>query len=160
MTEVKQSPCVIRDATRDDIDTIVAFNAAMAEETEGKTLDREILRNGVRGAFESTSGAHYFLAETDGEIAGQLMTTSEWSDWRNGMFWWIQSVFIAQPFRRQGVFSALYEHVRNKALNTPGVCGIRLYVFHENERAIETYRKLGMVVTDYKLCEEEFDARA
>ncbi|MGB0714434.1 MAG: GNAT family N-acetyltransferase [Phycisphaerae bacterium] len=146
----------IRSASASDIDTIVQFNAAMAQETEYKTLDTETLRAGVTRVLDGDRGAQYYVAEHEGKVIGQLMTTSEWSDWRNGYFWWIQSVFIDSQYRRQGVFSALYAHVRDQANAAEDVRGLRLYVFNANQRAIDTYRKLGMVVTDYHLCEEEF----
>ena len=100
-----------------------------------------------------------FIAEVDGAVAGQTMITREWSDWRDGWFWWIQSVFVDPAYRQRGVFRALHTHIRNEAMRDPDVCGLRLYVHHDNERAIKTYKKLDMVVTEYDLCEEELDGR-
>ena len=146
----------VRSATLTDLDTIVAFNRAMADETEGKTLDSATLVSGVRKALADPSRCMYFIAEVDGAVAGQTMVTFEWSDWRDGLFWWIQSVYIDGRFRRRGVFRTLYDHIRHLAHSRPEVCGLRLYVHHDNTRALDTYRHLGMTLTEYVLCEEEW----
>lgn len=144
----------IRSATPQDLDTVVRFNLGLASETEGKTLDHEILRTGVEAALSDLTRARYFLAEVDGEVIGQTMFTTEWSDWRNGYFWWIQSVYIDAAHRGRGVFRALYAYIRELAKHEPDVCGIRLYVDSDNHRAIKTYKNLGMDLTDYRVCEE------
>ena len=146
----------VRRAGPADHDTIVKFNKAMALETEGKTLDRATVAAGVRKGLEDPNRSLYFVAEVDGRVVGQTMITFEWSDWRNGFFWWIQSVYVEPAFRRRGVFRALHQHIRELAKQQPGVCGLRLYVHDENQRAIEIYGKLGMPVTRYVLCEEEW----
>lgn len=144
----------IRDATHADLETIVRFNAALASESEGLTLDPHTLTEGVREALRDPSRARYFVAEVGGVIAGQIMITTEWSDWRNGFFWWIQSVYVDPAHRRRGVFRALHNHIREQARRQLDVCGLRLYVHHDNVRAIETYKKLGMNLAHYHLCEE------
>lgn len=144
----------IRRAEAQDQATIVAFNQAMAEETEGKRLDPAVLTAGVRAALADPSACRYYMAETDGVIAGQTMVTFEWSDWRNGTFWWIQSVYVDLPFRRRGVFRSLYQHIRNEAQASKKVCGLRLYVDKDNTRAQHTYLQLGMNLTNYLICEE------
>jgi GNAT superfamily N-acetyltransferase len=149
----------IRPAQADDAQTIVAFNRAMAVETEHKELPAAVVLSGVTQALLDPSRALYFLAEVDGVVAGQTMITVEWSDWRNGFFWWIQSVYIHPQFRRSGVFRALHEHIRREARAHPDVCGLRLYVHNENTKAMETYRHLGMARTEYALFEEEWLAR-
>lgn len=146
----------IRPATMDDLARVVEFNRAMALETEQKTLADEVLTSGVRQALADPARSTYFVAEIDGAVVGQTMFTTEWSDWRNGFFWWIQSVYVEPAHRRRGVFRALYEHVRTLARQQPAVCGIRLYVHGHNTRAIETYQRLGMTVTEYRLCEEDW----
>ena len=146
----------IRRATTEDMEIIVGFNQAMAVESEQKTLDPAAVSGGVRQALGDSSRCLYFVAEVDGAIAGQTMVTTEWSDWRNGFFWWIQSVYVAPVFRRRGVFRALHQHVRDLARARPDVCGLRLYVHHDNERAILTYDGLGMKMTEYGLCEEDW----
>lgn len=146
----------IRRATTADMATVISFNQAMAVETEGKTLDPDTVSAGVRAALEDESRCIYFMAEVDGRIAGQTMFTTEWSDWRNGIFWWIQSVYVDPAFRRRGVFRALYHHIRDLARERPDVCGLRLYVHRDNKRAIDTYRDLGMDLTEYLLCEESW----
>lgn len=146
----------IRRATIDDLETVVRYNAALADETEDKSLDRSVLTAGVRRALEDDSLCAYYIAELRGEPVGQTAVTFEWSDWRNGLFWWIQSVYVDARFRRKGVFRALYAHVQAAAKSQPDVCGLRLYVIRENTLAIETYRNLGMTVSDYLLCEEDW----
>ena len=142
----------IRPATLDDLGTIIDFSARLAAESEGIDLDREGLAAGIGSALEDSSRARYFLAETAGEVAGQLMITYEWSDWRNGMFIWIQSVYVRAENRRKGVFKALYDHVIELA-SSPGYCGVRLYVHDGNTSARETYLRLGMVEPGYTVLE-------
>jgi len=148
----------IRCAALDDLDTVVRFNEAMAWETESKRLDHATITEGVRNALTDPSRCVYFVAEIEGRVVGQTMITFEWSDWRNGCFWWIQSVYVDAAHRRQGVFRALYDHIRTEAKSRPDVCGLRLYVYHSNDRAIATYQTLGMSVADYKLCVEDWSA--
>ncbi len=137
-----------------DADTIAAFNAAMALETEGKELIPEVIGAGVRRLIGMPSLGFYVVAEHAGEVVACLMITNEWSDWRNGLFWWIQSVYVKKEFRRQGVYRRLYEHVRALATSDASVCGFRLYVEKENEVAHATYSSLGMKETDYLIYEE------
>ena len=149
----------IRAAVRGDIETLVAFNAAMARETEHKTLDPNILRPGVTAIFDEPGRGFYLVAEQDGVVAGCLMITYEWSDWRNGAWWWFQSVYVAPEFRRSGVFRALYADVERRANDTAGVIGLRLYVERDNAAAQRTYASLGMSETVYRLFETEFPRR-
>jgi len=149
---------LIRQAKPDDLETIVEYNRAMALETEDKVLDDAKSLAGVQTALGDPNRCHYFLAELSGKVVGQTMITFEWSDWRNGWFWWIQSVYVQPDARRRGVFSALYNHIRELAKKQTDVCGIRLYVFHTNDRAQQTYRRLGMSHGDYVLCEEDFSS--
>ncbi len=146
---------VIRPATLDDLTTIADFNITMAFETEHLVLERTRVLEGVRAVLSDPSKGRYIVAEIDGVIAGQLMVTYEWSDWRNGMFWWVQSVYVEKTFRGQKVFSNLYENMKEEALAS-GSCGIRLYVEEENRVAQKTYGKLGMVLTPYEMMEEDF----
>ena len=137
----------IREATPDDAPVIVEFNCRLAWETEHKRLDPVLIGPGVAEALRRPEWARYFVAERTDEadgIIGQIMITFEWSDWRNGLFWWIQSVYVRDDARRGGVFRSLYEHVADLARRTPGTCGLRLYVEHENQAALATYAKLGM----------------
>ena len=143
----------IREATTDDLDDVVRFNAAMAMETERKTLEQDVLTSGVRHALADPAKGRYFLAEIDGSVVGQLMFTLEWSDWRDGWFWWIQSVYVDRAFRRQGVFSALYRHLADLASSSPDVCGLRLYVEGDNAAARQVYDALGMDMTGYRVME-------
>src|SRR5262245_39159096 len=144
----------VRPATISNADVIVEFNRLMALETEGKTLDLALLTRGVKAALADAGKCRYFLAEEPGIIVGQIGVTTEWSDWRNGWFWWIQSVYVRQEHRRRGVFRALFEHVRRAAKEDREVIGLRLYVDRENHHAQQTYRRLGWSDTAYCLLEQ------
>ena len=145
----------IRGATVADAEVIASYNAAMALETEHKRLDMAVLRAGVEGAIGRPEAAQYYLADIDGRVVGQLMVTFEWSDWRNGMFWWIQSVYVHPEFRSRGVFKGVYRHVEGLAREA-GACGLRLYVELENEAAQEVYRRLGMKNAGYYVFEADW----
>jgi ribosomal protein S18 acetylase RimI-like enzyme len=147
-------PLSIRKAEQRDADAIAGFNTAMALETEDKVLLPERVGAGVRRLLNDPSLGFYAVAESGGEVIGCLMVTNEWSDWRNGLFWWIQSVYIEPGSRRQGVYRGLYDFIRGQAAADPGICGFRLYVEKENTNAQETYRSLGMDATDYLIYEE------
>ncbi len=167
----------IRLAERRDVPALVEFNRAMARETEGKELSPGVLTSGVENLLKAPVYGFYVVAErtpaadeseTAGpsnsnapaapEIVGSLMVTFEWSDWRNGLFWWIQSVYVRPDFRRRGVYRALYDFLKRHA-ERPGyrgyVCGFRLYVEKNNTAAQQTYERLGMRETYYKMYEEE-----
>lgn len=144
----------IRKAQPADADHIAAFNRAMALETEGKTLIPGLIAAGVRRLLAEPALGFYAVAEHEGEVVGCLMVTNEWSDWRNGLFWWIQSVYVTKAWRRRGVYRRLYDFVRELAQREPGVCGFRLYVEKENTTAQRTYSSLGMAPTDYLIYEE------
>ncbi len=146
----------IRTAKLSDAATIVRYNQAMAAETEDTHLDGDRVLAGVRAVFKDSGRGFYLVAESGGRVIGQLMITYEWSDWRNGMFWWIQSVYVEPGFRRQGVFRQLYDHTLELARGGDGICGVRLYVDGENLRAQETYANLGMERTSYQLYEVDF----
>ena len=144
----------VRVATPQDAATLAEFNAAMARETESKELLPEVIGAGVRSLLARPASGFYVVAEEDGALAGSLMITREWSDWRNGWFWWIQSVYVRPEARRRGVYRSLYHHVQNLAAADPGVCGFRLYVDRENGAAQQTYGALGMKATRYLVFEE------
>lgn len=148
--------CIVRGATASDVETLVEFNRALARETEGRELDLHRVLSGVVGLLARPEAGFYLLAERDAQAVGGLLVTSEWSDWRSGFFWWIQSVYVRPGFRRQGVFRQLYEAVRRQARQRDDVCGLRLYVERENLAAQTTYRALGMRPTAYQVYEEEF----
>src|SRR5262245_4814984 len=137
----------IRDGRPEDAPTLVDFNARMAQETEGKALDRTLLGRGVERLLKDRALGRYFVAEAPDGIVGQLMITTEWSDWRDGHFWWIQSVYVREDARRRGVYRALHEHVVHEARSAGNVVGIRLYVEPHNTRAQGTYARMGMVKT-------------
>jgi len=145
----------IRPATPTDLESIVEFNARLARETEGVHLDKDRLRAGVASVLRDESLGRYFIAESGSGPAGQLALSYEWSDWRNGMFWWLQSVYVLPEFRRQGVLRALYGHVLELAQDR-GVCGIRLYVEKENRTAQDAYRQLGMARAVFHMYEVDF----
>ena len=147
---------VIRDARAEDAATIALFNTAIAAETENHILDQEVLASGVDAILSDSSNGRYWIAEVDGEIVGQIMVTYEYSDWRNGVIWWIQSVYVREDQRRTGVFSSLYRHVESLSRSDEGVAGIRLYVENSNKRAQDTYSSLGMQMRDYRIMEVDF----
>ncbi len=150
------SSITIRQAKEADLPYLVSFNMEMAMETEGKKLIHEILLAGVSRIFEDATKGFYLVAEIAGKVAGSLMVTKEWSDWRNGDFWWIQSVYVLPEYRRQGVFRELYEEARQRAKEDESVCGCRLYVETENQAAQQVYLKHGFVETGYLLFEDIF----
>ena len=141
-------------ATHDDAPIIVEFNLAMARETEAKELAPEVLRAGVAHFIERPRYGFYLVAEEAGRVVGSLMVTYEWSDWRDGLFWWIQSVYVRPEFRRRGVYRRLYEFVKQLAAREPNVRGFRLYVERENLAAQSTYERLGMRESHYLMYEE------
>ncbi len=145
-------PLQIRTATPADVPALAAWNAAMAWETERKQLDGATLERGVRGVFEQPRRGFYLVAEDDGTAVGCLLVTYEWSDWRNGDFWWIQSVYVAPAARRAGAFRALYAEVARRAA-AAGAVGLRLYVETENGRAQATYEGLGLQRCHYFMYE-------
>lgn len=143
----------IREAKTSDQPLIAEFNSRLADETEGRKLDPDLIGPGVEAVLADATKGRYWLAIINGKIAGQIMVTYEWSDWRNGMLWWIQSVYVPAEFRRQGVFSALYQHVESLVKEDQNACGLRLYVENNNTRAQETYRNLAMVEPGYIVME-------
>jgi len=145
----------LRRAAVSDLEVLVAFNAALAWETEHKRLRPSVLTVGVRAVLADPAKGFYTVAENDrGEVVGQMMVTFEWSDWRNGWFWWVQSVYVRDDARRGGVFRALYREVQRQAAGDPAVIGLRLYVEADNGRARDTYRAMGMSLTTYGMMEE------
>jgi len=146
----------VRPAGMADVEFIVDFNQRLAWETEGLKLDESAVKAGVAGLLEDASRGCYFMSELSGRVVGQIGLTYEWSDWRNGNFWWIQSVYVLREVRRAGVFRALYHHVETMALEDPACTGLRLYVEPENQRAIETYRALGLSDAPYQMLELDF----
>lgn len=146
----------VRAARPGDRETIVEFNCRLAEETEDVRLDRDTVAAGVAAVLADASRGRYFLACRDDRPVGQLMHTREWSDWRNGDLWWLQSVYVAPEVRRQGVFRLLYEHALAEARSEPGVVGVRLYVERHNASAQDAYRRLGMRDAGYLVMEQLF----
>jgi ribosomal protein S18 acetylase RimI-like enzyme len=144
----------LRKATAADAAAISRFNQAMALETEGKSLIPELVDAGVRRLIGEPALGFYVVATDGQDIVACLLITQEWSDWRNGLFWWIQSVFVEKGWRRQGVYSSLYRHVQQLAAADPQVCGFRLYVEKDNVAAQQTYAALGMAATDYLIYEQ------
>jgi GNAT superfamily N-acetyltransferase len=144
----------MRRATPADAPIVAEYNRRLAAETENKDLDPTILAAGVAAGLTDPSRALYFVAEEDGAVLGQMMITFEWSDWRNGMIWWIQSVYVRADARRRGVFRALYQHVYDLARQDSKVIGLRLYVENHNHAAQQTYQQLGMTPAGYLVFEK------
>ncbi len=142
-----------RDANIHDLLDIVDFQVLMARETENIELNRHIVTRGVEAIFEDRNLGRYFIAQDGHETVGSLLITPEWSDWRNGVVWWVQSVYVAEEFRRRGVYAGLYAHVRTLAERNESVKGIRLYVDRRNTAAQDVYRRLGMNGDHYQVFE-------
>ncbi len=156
MSNSSKVEILIRPARAEDAHDIARFNLAMAQETEGKALDPARLRAGVDAVVADSRHGFYLVAEADGANAGCLMITYEWSDWRNGQWWWLQSVYVPEEFRRRGIFRALHAEAERRARATSGVIGLRLYVERDNVDAQSTYARLGMHDAGYRMYECEF----
>ncbi len=151
--KIKMSETKIRRATIEDISTIVEFNEAMALETEEKILDRSILNSGVKAVFQDPKHGFYIICELDQTVRASLMITYEWSDWRNGMYMWIQSVFVQKEYRQQGLYKLMYDYVKTLVEKDSNFAGVRLYVDEKNLNAQKVYTKLGMEKSNYQLFE-------
>lgn len=150
----------IRKARLSDAATVADFNRRLAWETERRKLEASRITKGVRALLRDSTKGIYFVAQEKGAITGQIMITYEWSDWRNGNFWWIQSVYVRPEFRRRGVFRSLFSRVHKLAKSRRDVCGLRLYVEHGNKRAQRTYAKLKMHRAAYRIFEMDFVLKA
>jgi ribosomal protein S18 acetylase RimI-like enzyme len=148
----------VRRALAADVPVIVDFNCRLAQESENKALDPEVLTRGVRATFADPHKGPYFVAEMAGQIVGQTQITYEWSDWRNGWMWWIQGVYVRPEARRRGVFRALYQHISQAARADPEVVALRLYVERDNHLAQQTYQSLGMAMSGYLVMERSWAA--
>lgn len=144
----------IRPACLDDLPVIVEHNQRLAWETESKKLDQVVLTDGVRRLLGDASKGRYFVAVAEEQLIGQIMLTYEWSDWRNGTIWWIQSVYVRQEFRRRGVYRALHSHVLDQARRVQDVVALRLYVEDANQAGQATYLSLGMKPAGYRVFEQ------
>ena len=147
---------IFRPALAGDLEALVDFNARLAMETEHRVLHLDLLRPGVAAVLADAGKGSYFVAENREEVVGQLLLTFEWSDWRNGRFWWIQSVYVKSEFRGRGALRGLFGHVRDLARLEKNVCGLRLYVEKENLTAQQAYEKLGLTRTPYEVFEADF----
>jgi len=145
----------IRKGRIEDLETIVKFNYNLAKETEEKELNFDTLTKGVKTVLDDPSKAQYYVYEVNNKVVGQIMYTYEWSDWRNGMFLWVQSVYVDLEYRRQGIYKSLYNTIKNICDNDDEITGIRLYVEKENKNAKATYKSLGMSDCNYNIYEYE-----
>jgi len=142
-----------RPATRADIATIAEFQLAMALETEALALDRATVIAGTTGVFDQPERGYYYIAVEEGAVIASLLITREWSDWRNGEVWWIQSVYVVPTARRRGIFAGLYRYVQSLIADNPAIRGLRLYVDQTNTAAQKTYTQLGMNGEHYRVFE-------
>ncbi len=143
----------IRKGINSDAEIIAEFQMLMARETEDIALNRATVNKGVKAIFEKPGLGQYFVAEMDGKIVASLMTTFEWSDWRNSTVWWLQSVYVLPAYRQKGVFRKMYTHIKEQVLSLDEVSGIRLYMVHTNNRAAKVYENVGMDGKRYRLFE-------
>jgi GNAT superfamily N-acetyltransferase len=143
----------IRKAIQEDANTIVDFQVKMAKETENLELERNIVEKGVEAVFNDSGKGLYFVAEENNIVVASLMITYEWSDWRNGLVYWIQSVYVVDNYRKKGVFRLMYEHIKTKVSQDESLRGIRLYVDKTNTKAINVYNRIGMNGEHYQLFE-------
>lgn len=148
----------IRQAVSTDVETITQFNIALCRETEGRELDPTTVTAGVTRFVSEPNRGKYFVAVIDGKVVGQTAYTFEWSDWRNGEIWWIQSVYVHPDFRSQGVFRTLFNHIKELGEADVDCCGIRLYMEQDNDTARESYRRLGFGETGYVVFERLFSS--
>lgn len=146
----------VRKANQKDLVSIVKMNKALAFETESMKLDDKLVSLGVANCLNDSAKGSYFLADYEGSSIGQVMITYEWSDWRNGWIWWIQSVYVEPDFRGKGIFKMLFNHVESLALAQLDVVLIRLYVEIHNLPAKEVYQKVGMQHAGYEVFEKSF----
>ncbi len=158
MTQEPHSDFHIRLATLDDLESLVTCNLSLAWETEGRQLERARLQAGVNSILADATKGFYLVMEhrPAGQSIGQLLLTFEWSDWRNAVFWWLQSVYVQKEWRQHGVFKKLYDYVLQEAERQGNVAGIRLYVEEENAVAQGVYAHVGLSVAPYKLFENDF----
>lgn len=147
----------IRKATLNDLPTLIDFQQRLADESENVKLDAATLAKGMRAMFDDTSKGFYNVAEADAEIVGCHMITFEWSDWRNGMVWWLQGVYVKESHRKHGVFRKMYENIITTVKNDPGLVGLRLYVDKTNSRAQKVYTAMGMDGEHYTMFEKMRD---
>jgi len=144
---------LVRKADESDISTLIEYNRALADETENISLETGVLQLGIEKALD-LKDCHYFVAELDGKIVGQTMITSEWSDWRNGVMWWMQSVYVHPDYRKRGVFQSIFKYIETLAANDPEVKALRLYVMQDNHTGQSAYRNLGMKNSGYVVYEK------
>lgn len=144
----------ISEAGREHQNDIVDFQLKMAKETENLLLDKHTVAKGVDAVFDDPAKGRYYIAENNGQAIASLLTTYEWSDWRNGKVIWLQSVFVIPEFRRKGIFRQMYSYIKNYVEQTENLCGIRLYVDKTNEKAQKVYANIGMDGNHYRLFED------
>ncbi len=143
----------IRQAQQEDMNIIIDFQMLMADESEGIRLDPAVLEAGVRAVFDDDQKGTYFVAESEGRVIASLMITREWSDWRNGTVWWIQSVYVDKAFRGQGVYREMYAYLQDIVMQDESIRGLRLYVDMRNLPAVAVYGALGMDGEHYRVFE-------
>ncbi len=145
-----ESEIRVRSATKKDAAIISEHGILMAKETEQIELESDVVLSGVEHLIEQPEYGFYLVAERDGQVVGSLLITYEWSDWHDGLYWWIQSVYVDAGYRRKGVYARMYNYLKNLA-KKEGIKAIQLYVFNENTAAQKAYESMGMVLTPYKM---------
>ncbi|HOX83025.1 MAG TPA: GNAT family N-acetyltransferase [Chryseolinea sp.] len=143
----------IREAKEKDIPILIDFQQRLADESEGVKLDETILNAGLQAMFDDPAKGIYYVVEDDKEIIACHLITYEWSDWRNGLVWWLQSVYVKQSHRKKGIFKMMYDNILSIIKADPKLIGLRLYVDKTNERAIKVYESMGMDGSHYTVFE-------
>ena len=139
----------IRKAVIDDIDSLIEFSFEEAKEAEGLTRVPDTLRAGITAALNDSSKAIYWvIADENDKPFGNVSALKEWSDWNDGYYWWIQSMFISTRYRGKGYLKLLINAVESEMKRENGL-ELRLYVHKDNKVAIRAYEKVGFVISNY-----------
>ena len=143
----------VRYATREDIPYIIEFQKQMAIETEDLTLNDKKISKGVEAVFDDPGKGFYIVSTNNSQVVSSMLITAEWSDWRNGYFLWIQSLYVIPSFRKQGIFRKMYHYVKQSVIESETYLGLRLYVEKNNKSAMDVYTNVGMQGSQYKMYE-------
>jgi len=141
----------VRKAVLQDLPILLEFTMEEAREAEGSAGAFDNLEQGVRRALEDDSKAMYWVLDDESGVAiGSISALREWSDWKAGYYWWIQSVYVVPAQRGKGCFDLLLKTVVEE-MEKQGGLELRLYVHRDNGRATGAYRKSGFETLPYQI---------